>query len=221
MNDVAWLVHPPRAEADALAVALDLPPAIARVLVNRKILTAEAARAFLYGGLEELHDPYLMKGMDRAVARIGRAVAGGEKILVFGDYDVDGVLSTVMLVKALRTLGAQVEYFIPERLTDGYGIKDEHVRIPVERGATLVISVDCGIKAVAFTALARDKGVDVIVTDHHRPGETLPDAVAVLDPILRRVGLSRSRPGRRRGRLQAHPGPAREGRQVRRVCPTT
>ncbi len=184
MNDVAWLVHPPRAEAEALAEALSLPPAIARVLVNRKILTVEAARAFLFGGLDKLHDPYLMKGMDRAVARIGKAVAGGEKILVFGDYDVDGVLSTVMLVKALRTLGAQVEYFIPERLTDGYGIKDEHVRIPVERGATLVISVDCGIKAVAFTALAREKGVDVIVTDHHRPGETLPDAVAVLDPIL-------------------------------------
>ena len=125
-----------------------------------------------------------MKGMDKAVARIGEAIARGEKILIFGDYDVDGVLSTVMLKKALTTLGAKVEYFIPERLTDGYGIKDEHVRIPVERGATLVISVDCGIKSVEFAARAREQGVDVIITDHHRPGDTIPDAVAVLNPVL-------------------------------------
>ena len=184
MNAAAWVVHPPRAEAGALAEALSIPAPLARVLVNRRILTEEAARAFLDGGLDGLHDPYLMKGMDKAVARIGEAVARGEKILVFGDYDVDGVLSTVMLMKALTTLGAKVEYFIPERLTDGYGIKDEHVRIPVERGAGLVISVDCGVKAVGFTAAARERGIDVVVTDHHRPGDTLPDAVAVLDPVL-------------------------------------
>ena len=184
MTAAVWVVSPPRPEADALAEALSLPPAIARVLVNRRILTADEARAFLYGGLDGLHDPYLMKGMDRAVDRIRVAIDRGEKILVFGDYDVDGVLSTVMLKKALATLGAEVDYFIPERLTDGYGIKDEHVRIPVERGAGLVISVDCGVKSVEFVARAREKGVDVIVTDHHRPGETLPDAVAVLNPVL-------------------------------------
>ena len=184
MNAALWVVSPPRPEADALAEALSIPPAIARVLVNRKILTPDAARAFLHGGLEGLHDPYLMKGMDKAVDRVRQAIDRGEKILVFGDYDVDGVLSTVMLVKALRILGAKVEYFIPERLTDGYGIKDDHVRIPVERGAALVISVDCGVKAVEFTARAREQGVDVVVTDHHRPGDVLPDAVAVLDPVL-------------------------------------
>jgi single-stranded-DNA-specific exonuclease len=184
MNSAIWVVSPPRPEADVLAQALSLPPALARVLVNRKILTEEAARAFLFGDLSTLHNPYLMKGMERAVARIEAAIAKGEKILVFGDYDVDGVLSTVMLVKALRSLGATVEYFIPERLTDGYGIKDEHVEIPVQKGAGLVISVDCGIKAVEFTARAKDKGIDVIITDHHRPGETLPDAVAVLNPVL-------------------------------------
>src|SRR5512136_37438 len=184
MNPAVWVIQPPRAEADALALALDIPPAIARVLVNRKIVTEEAARAFLFGDLEKLHDPYLMKGMDKAVARIGEAIARGEKILIFGDYDVDGVLSTVMLKKALTTLGARVEYFIPERLTDGYGIKDEHVRIPVDRGAALVISVDCGIKSVEFTARARELGIDVIITDHHRPGETLPEAVAVLNPVV-------------------------------------
>ncbi len=184
MNPAIWVVYPPRAEADALAAALSIPAALARVLVNRKILTEEAARAFLYGDVDKLHDPYLMKGMDKAVSRIGEAIARGEKILIFGDYDVDGVLSTVMLKKALTTLGANVEYFIPERLTDGYGIKDEHVRIPVERGATLVISVDCGIKSVEFAARAREQGIDVIITDHHRPGEYLPDAVAVLNPVL-------------------------------------
>jgi single-stranded-DNA-specific exonuclease len=184
MNTAVWVVSPPRPEADTLAEALSIPPAIARVLVNRKVLTPDDARAFLHGGLDGLHDPYLMKGMDRAVDRIRAAIDRGEKILIFGDYDVDGVLSTVMLMKALTTLGAEAEYFIPERLTDGYGIKEEHVRIPVERGASLVISVDCGIKAVEFTARAREKGVDVIVTDHHRPGEVLPEAVAVLDPVL-------------------------------------
>jgi single-stranded-DNA-specific exonuclease len=184
MNSAIWVVNPPRPEAEVLAQALSLPPAIARVLVNRKILTEEAARAFLFGDIAALYDPYLMKGMDRAVARIEEAVAKGEKILVFGDYDVDGVLSTVMLMKALTFLGAKVEYFIPERLTDGYGIKDEHVEIPVQKGAGLVISVDCGIKAVEFTARAKEKGIDVIITDHHRPGETLPDAVAVLNPVL-------------------------------------
>jgi single-stranded-DNA-specific exonuclease len=118
------------------------------------------------------------------VERVEKAVAAREKILIFGDYDVDGVLSVVMLFKALTTLGAEVEYFIPERLRDGYGIKEHHVEIPVERGTGLVISVDCGIKAVEFTARAKDKGIDVIITDHHRPGETLPDAVAVLNPVL-------------------------------------
>ena len=188
MNASLWVINPPCAEADALAQALDIPPAIARVLVNRKIVTEEEARAFLYGGLGALHDPYLMKGMGRAVERIHEAIAKDEKILIFGDYDVDGVLSVVMLLKALRSLGAQVEYFIPKRLTDGYGIKAEHISVPVERGAGLVISVDCGVKALEFTARAGEKGIDVIVTDHHRPGDALPEAVAVLNPVLEDSG---------------------------------
>src|SRR5665647_1152589 len=109
MNSAIWVVNPPRPETEVLAQALSLPPAIARVLVNRKIVTEEAARAFLFGDIAALHNPYLMKGMDRAVARIEEAVAKGEKILVFGDYDVDGVLSTVMLMKALTSIGAKVE----------------------------------------------------------------------------------------------------------------
>jgi len=188
MNSALWLVSPERPEAETLAAELGLSLPVARVLTNRGLLTADDARAFLFGDVDGLHDPYLMKGMAEAVARIERAVAGREKILIFGDYDVDGVLSVVMLHKALRSIGAEVDYFIPERLKDGYGIKDHHVAIPVERGAKLVISVDCGIKAVGFAAAAKARGVDVIVTDHHRPGDELPEAAAILDPVLEDSG---------------------------------
>lgn len=188
MNSSLWMLQPALPEAATLAAELGIPVPIAQVMVNRKILTAEAARAFLYGNLDGLHDPYLMKDMAKAVDRIQQAIARGEKILIFGDYDVDGVLSVVMLFKALTSLGAAVEYFIPERLTDGYGIKEHHVEIPVRRGTGLVISVDCGIKALEFTAQAKEKGVDVIITDHHRPGETLPAAAAILNPVLEDSG---------------------------------
>ncbi len=182
MNDNIWVVAPSRPEAVTLSAELGIPLEIARVLVNRGLMDAASAGKFLTGGLEGLHDPFLMSGMSEAIARIHAAIASGEKILIFGDYDVDGILSVVMLHKALTTLGAKVDYFIPERLTDGYGIKDHHVDIPLERGASLVISVDCGVKAVGFVAAAREKGIDVIITDHHRPGDALPEAVAVLNP---------------------------------------
>jgi len=184
MNDTIWMVSPPRPEAEALSAALGIPMEIARVLTNRNILDVPTAQEFLFGGLDGLHDPYLMAGMAEAVARVNRAIKAGERILIFGDYDVDGVLSVVMLHKALTSLGASVDYFIPERLKDGYGIKEHHVSIPQERGAKLVISVDCGTKAVGFVAAAREKGIDVIVTDHHRPGDGLPAAVAVLNPVV-------------------------------------
>ncbi len=188
MNDTMWVIKPERPETAALAADLDLPLPLAAVLANRGLLDAQAAQTFLFGSLEGLHDPYLMKGMAAAVERVGRAIRDQEKILIFGDYDVDGVLSVVMLYKALQSLGAEVDYFIPERLTDGYGIKAHHADIPIERGTRLVISVDCGVKAVEFTAQARARGVDVIITDHHRPGERLPEAVAILNPVLEDSG---------------------------------
>jgi len=188
MDDTLWVMKPGRPEAAELAAALDLPLPLAAVLANRGLLDVPAARTFLFGSLEGLHDPYLMKGMSAAVERIERAIREHEKILIFGDYDVDGVLSVVMLHKALRSLGAEVDYFIPERLTDGYGIKAHHVDVPVERGTGLVISVDCGIKAVEFVAQARSRGVEVIVTDHHLPGDRLPEAVALLNPVLEDSG---------------------------------
>jgi len=184
MDNSVWKLAPPREEAGLLAAALGIPRTIAQVLVNREITSPEAAQRFLYGSLDDIHDPFLMAGMAEAVERILRAVESGERILIFGDYDVDGVLSVVMLLKALGSLGARVDYFIPERLKEGYGIKDDHVEIVASRGAGLVISVDCGIKANGFVRLARARGIDVIITDHHRPGSELPEAFAILNPAL-------------------------------------
>ncbi len=188
MINAQWIVSPPRPEAEALASGLGISLEIAQILVNRGVADVPSAESFLRGGLEDLHDPYLMSGMAEAVSRIRKAIAGGEKILIFGDYDVDGILSVVMLHKGLTALGARVEYFIPERLKDGYGIKDEHIAVPEAMGATLVISVDCGIKAVGFTAAAKARGIDVIITDHHMPGDSLPDAVAILNPHVEHSG---------------------------------
>jgi len=188
MNPKHWVIMPLRPEADVLAAELGIPLPIARVLTNRNVLSAEAAETFLNGTLKDLYDPYLMKGMGKAVSRVEEAIRKKEKILIFGDYDVDGVLSVVILLRALAGLGAEVDYFIPERLKEGYGIKEAHLQIVKERGARLVISVDCGIKAVDFTAKAREAGVDVIITDHHRPGDALPEAVALLNPVLRESG---------------------------------
>lgn len=188
MEQSQWLIAPPRHEADLLAAELGVPLPIARVLTNRDILTPEAARSFLEGNLDDLPDPFLMAGMDRAVARIEEAVRRREKILIFGDYDVDGVLSVVIMLKALSGLGADVDYFIPKRLKEGYGIKKAHLQVAREKGARLVVSVDCGIKAVAFVDGAKEEGLDVIITDHHLPGPELPRAVAVLNPVLKESG---------------------------------
>ncbi len=180
------MLAPGRPEADHISRELGIPLAIAQILVNRKIYDAGSANRFLYGRLEDLHDPFLMVGMRESVDRIKKALLQNEKILIFGDYDVDGILSVVMLQKALETLGGNADYFIPERLKDGYGIKTEHVRVAVEKQAGLVISVDCGIKAVRFVEEAKARGIDVIITDHHRPGEELPPAEAILNPQVER-----------------------------------
>jgi single-stranded-DNA-specific exonuclease len=185
MENSQWLIAPLRAEARTIAGKLGIPLPIAQILTNRKILSPEEAETFLFGTLDNLHNPYLLSDMDKAIERILGAIHEKERILVFGDYDVDGVLSVVILLKALRSLGAEVDYFIPERLKEGYGIKEEHLQIVRERQARLVISVDCGIKAVAFAAKAREEGVDVIITDHHLPGEVLPEVTALINPVLK------------------------------------
>ncbi|MCX6566859.1 MAG: single-stranded-DNA-specific exonuclease RecJ [Candidatus Aminicenantes bacterium] len=184
MSEMIWNIAPPAASASDLAAAFGLPPVVGQIMANRGLADVESARFFLEGDLKDIPDPFLLSGMDAAVDRIMKAIGGGEPILIFGDYDVDGVLSTVMLHKALTSLGGKVDYFIPERLKDGYGIKDNHVDVVTERGAKLVVSVDCGVKSVGFVRAAKAAGVDVIITDHHLPGTELPDALALLDPAL-------------------------------------
>jgi single-stranded-DNA-specific exonuclease len=184
VDDAIWRLIPPREEAKTLASELGIPLPIAQVLLNRKIDGPGAVDRFLNGTLRHLHDPFLMSGMKEAVDRVSQAIERRERILIFGDYDVDGVLSVVMLHEALKAMKADVDYFIPDRLKEGYGIKDEHIGVAAERGARLVISVDCGIKAIGFVRTAKDLGIDVIITDHHRPGPELPAALAVLDPVL-------------------------------------
>lgn len=183
-----WQVTAENPEAWILAQELNLPYEISTILVNRGIKTAAEAAFFLYGGLNDLYDPFLMRGMKEAVERILQAVSRKEKIVVFGDYDVDGMLSVVMLVKALKTLGAEVDYFIPERMKDGYGLKAHHLRHILEMKANLLVSVDCGIKAFDFVRGARESGLEVIITDHHHPGDGLPEAVAILNPVLESSG---------------------------------
>lgn len=166
---------------DKIRTELKIPNVMAKILVNRGIDCVETAREFLYPSLDSLIDPFQMIDMDRAVTRIWEAVDAGERIMVHGDYDVDGVTGTSLLVRSIGALGADVSFYIPNRLDEGYGISRAAIDTCGERGVTLLISVDCGITAVEETEYARSCGVDVIITDHHQPGE-LPQAVAVVNP---------------------------------------
>ncbi len=184
MGETIWVLRPISEEAKMLGLDLDLPVEAAQILVNRGIHDSARAHKFLYGELSDLHDPYLMKGMRDAVLRIRKAISGQEKILIFGDYDVDGILSVVILSKALKSLGARVDFYIPNRLEEGYGLREKYLDLALQKKATLIISVDCGIKAVEFVERAGHEGLDVIVTDHHQPGPRLPHALAILNPAL-------------------------------------
>lgn len=184
MNANKWIISPFLPETEIIFKKTGFPFWVARVLTNRGILAPEDADTFLFGGLDSLHDPYLFKDMEKAVARIKKAIYNKEKILVFGDYDVDGILSVVMLTRALTDLEGLVEYFIPDRLSQGYGLKEQYLEKIRNDGFRLLISVDCGIKANVFVSKAKEYGLDVIVTDHHLPGPKLPDAEAILNPAI-------------------------------------
>ena len=165
-----------------LARALNIRPLTARVLVARGFADPSQARRFLSPSLHHLHNPLLLAGMHEAVARIRQAIEGHEKILIYGDYDVDGVTSVVILKKALEMAGGQADFHVPHRLRDGYGMRAEAVEMAAARGVSLIISVDTGIRAGEVVRGARERGIDVVITDHHLPEAALPPAVAVINP---------------------------------------
>ncbi len=194
---------------------LNISSAAARMLVVRGIQTADEARAFVRPSLDKLHDPFLMKDMDKAVERLHQAITQGEKILIYGDYDVDGTTAVALMYRFLEGIGrggaamghsqseltdngpisnspegvqypiggtaSNIDYYIPDRYTEGYGVSQQGIDYAAEQGCGLIITLDCGIKAVEKVAYANSKGIDVIVCDHHTPGDELPDAVAVLN----------------------------------------
>ncbi len=172
------------AVAAELARAQDLPPAVARLLVQRNICDADAVRRFLDPSIEHLHSPYLMRGMRAAVERIEGAIAQKENILIYGDYDVDGTTAVVILKTCIERLSGRCEFHVPHRIRDGYGMKDDVIERAAASGIKLVISVDTGIRAFDAAATARRVGLDLIVTDHHLPeaNEGVPHALAVLNP---------------------------------------
>ncbi|MBQ9046072.1 MAG: single-stranded-DNA-specific exonuclease RecJ [Oscillospiraceae bacterium] len=178
-----WKIPYAQPEIPEALCAAGYAPLLAAMLHVRGIDTPEQARAFLHGDESQLHDPMLLKGMDRAVERLRRAIETGEAVAVFGDYDVDGITSTCVLTDYLRSRGLQVRAYIPDRISEGYGLNPEAVRRLHAHGVTLIVSVDCGITAIEETALANTLGMDVIITDHHEcGGGIVPDAAAVVDP---------------------------------------
>ena len=165
---------------------LNISSAAARMLVVRGIQTADEARQFIRPSLDKLHDPFLMKDMDKAVERLHQAITQGEKILIYGDYDVDGTTAVAVMYRFLlplasSPLASRLDYYIPDRYTEGYGVSTQGIDYALAQGCGLIITLDCGIKAVEKVAYAASKGIDVIVCDHHTPGDELPQAIAVLN----------------------------------------
>ena len=164
-----------------LASALNISEKLSSLLVQREIKTFEEAKQFFRPSLKKLHDPFLMKDMDKAVDRILLAHKNGEKIMVYGDYDVDGTTAVALVYSFLRRFHKKLEFYIPDRYKEGYGVSYKGIDFAVKHGFTLLITLDCGIKAVEKVTYAKKHGLDIIIGDHHRPGETVPEAAAVLD----------------------------------------
>ena len=180
-----WNYQPPTAEEkeqrDILAAELELDPVISLFLVRRGLKTVAEVKKFFKPSLNDLEDPFLMPDMDKAVKRLNRALGEKEKILIYGDYDVDGTTAVSLVYKYLRSYTSNLDYYIPDRYDEGYGISTKGIDYAAERGVTLIISLDCGIKAIDKIEYAKEKGIDFIICDHHLADDVLPDAVAVLD----------------------------------------
>lgn len=165
-----------------LEAALDLSPILARLLVQRGVTSPEEAHRFFKPSLNDLHDPFLMADMDKAVKRLTNAIHHKERILIYGDYDVDGTTSVSLVFKFIKKFYDNIDFYIPDRYNEGYGISIQGIDFANAQGCKLIIALDCGIKAIEKVAYARNAGIDFIICDHHTPDEQLPEAVAVLDP---------------------------------------
>jgi single-stranded-DNA-specific exonuclease len=179
-----WTIKdkPDSGKVQQLRETLNVNEIVASLLVQRGIETYEQARAFFRPELTDLHDPYLMKDMDKAVERIESAINNGENILVFGDYDVDGTTAVSLVSSYLRTIYPNVDTYIPDRYDEGYGVSFKGIDYADDNGCSLIIALDCGIKSIDHVAYAKAKNIDFIICDHHRPGDKLPETVAILDP---------------------------------------
>ena len=183
--DINWkireLTEEEQAAAERLSTELEISAVAGRILACRGLRTAAQARAYIRPSLDSLHDPFLMRDMGAAVDRLCRAIDTHERIMVYGDYDVDGTTAVALMYSFLRTQTDNMIYYIPDRYTEGYGISYKGIDTAKEQGCTLVIALDCGIKAVDKIAYANEKGIDFIICDHHTPGDEIPKAVAVLN----------------------------------------
>nr|WP_288836084.1 single-stranded-DNA-specific exonuclease RecJ [uncultured Flavobacterium sp.] len=179
-----WTLKPKPSEDKIkhLAKALNVEDFVAQLLVQRGIETFEEAKHFFRPSLEHLHDSYLMKDMDKAIERIENAIENQERILVFGDYDVDGTTAVSLVSSYLKSFYPNVATYIPDRYDEGYGVSFKGIDFADDNGFSLIIALDCGIKSIDHVAYAKERNIDFIICDHHRPGDTLPEAVAVLDP---------------------------------------
>lgn len=179
-----WIMAQPEDDyaISSLQQQLNVTPVIARLLALRGITTFDKAKTFFRPQHAQIYDPFLMRDMETAACRLATAIRSHEKVLIYGDYDVDGTTSTAIMYLFLKQFGLETCYFIPHRFKDGYGISVEGIEKAIETGATLVLSVDCGITAVEEADYAREKGLDLIICDHHNAGDVIPDAFAVLDP---------------------------------------
>ncbi len=184
ISERQWIVKAPAdaEKAGRLATELGIDRVLADLLVQRGVETFEDARSFFRPRLEDLHDPFLMKDMDKAVERLHQAITGGESVLVYGDYDVDGTTAVAQVYSFVKQFTPKVSFYIPDRYDEGYGLSYKALDWAADNGVNLVITLDCGIKAIEKVEYARSKGIDIIICDHHLPEDQLPKAVAVLDP---------------------------------------
>ena len=181
-----WIFSPPNKSLQSeIASKLKISHLLAQVLINRGIIDITSAKNFLQPQIAALGDPSLLPDIEKASIRINEAVRRGEKIVIYGDYDVDGLSATALMYRCLKLVGAQVSYYIPERLEEGYGLNTDAIKKLKEGGADVILTVDCGINACREADVARSFGIDLIITDHHQPGQEIPNAFAVVNPKLK------------------------------------